>query len=717
MKSLLRTLLVTWAVASTAAAEPYTWHNVRIVAGGFVPGIVFSPKQPGVAYVRTDIGGFYRWDNDAHKWIPLTDWVDPDHGNYLGGESIAPDPVDANKVYCAAGMYSMQPAVMLRSSDQGRTFSVTPVPIKMGGNEDGRGVGERLNIDPNDTSVLYFGSRYDGLWKSTDASVTWHKVDTFPMKKTDGTPGNYRRAGNGISFIIFDPRSGSAGGVSKTLYAGISEKGWAPLYRSSDGGATWETIPGEPEGFIAHQGGLDSDGSLYVTLSNSAGPNGSTEGAVWKLDTATDKWSEITPVKPDAVHRFGYAGLSIDRQHVGTLVVTTANRWNPGDDVFRTTDGGKNWTPVGPTQKLDVSLSPYLFWGDPKPKEGWWMDAVAIDPFDSGHVMYGTGATIYGTHDMTALDQGQSTHWAVEADGIEETAAIDLISPPAGPSLVSGLGDVCGFVHNDLTVEPAMMMSNPIYASTRSLDFAQSKPAIMVRVGDKAGAISTDGGETWSPFAGQPADARSGSIAISADGGSIVWAAESGDVGISKDGGKSWQAVKNFPAGGRPVADRINPAVFYAVGNGQLATSSDGGATFTSGIEMDLPRNARLLAAPDVQGDLWIASGGTGLFHSTDGGAHFQRLESVASAKLLAFGKSAAGRDNPALYLAGTVGSVTAIYRSDDGGQSWLRLTDDQHQFGWLPDAIAGDARVYGRVYLGTNGRGVIYGEPDKAGE
>jgi hypothetical protein len=132
---------------------------------------------------------------------------------------------------------------------------------------------------------------------------------------------------------------------------------------------------------------------------------------------------------------------------------------------------------------------------------------------------------------------------------------------------------------------------------------------------------------------------------------------------------------------------------------------------------MDLPRNARLLAAPDVQGDLWIASGGTGLFHSTDGGAHFQRLESVASAKLLAFGKSAAGRDNPALYLAGTVGSVTAIYRSDDGGQSWLRLTDDQHQFGWLPDAIAGDARVYGRVYLGTNGRGVIYGEPDKAGE
>jgi photosystem II stability/assembly factor-like uncharacterized protein len=261
-----------------------------------------------------------------------------------------------------------------------------------------------------------------------------------------------------------------------------------------------------------------------------------------------------------------------------------------------------------------------------------------------------------------------------------------------------------------------MMMSNPIYSSTRSLDFAQGKPAMMVRVGDKAGAISMDGGQTWAPFAGQPADARNGSIAISTDAASIVWAAENGDVGVSKDGGQSWQAVKNFPAGGRPVADRVNPALFYAVGDGRLATSSDGGATFTAGMEMDLPRNARLLAAPDAQGDLWISADDAGLFHSTDGGEHFQKVESVAGARHLGFGKSVAGRDNPALYLAGTVGSVTAIYRSDDGGLRWLRLTDEEHQFGWLPDAIAGDARVYGRVYLGTNGRGVIYGEPDKGG-
>ena len=83
----------------------YVWKNVAIGGGGFVTGIVFSPVQSGLAYARTDVGGFYRWNGLTNTWTPLTDSFPASQGNYLGGESIAADPVNANIVYAAAGMY------------------------------------------------------------------------------------------------------------------------------------------------------------------------------------------------------------------------------------------------------------------------------------------------------------------------------------------------------------------------------------------------------------------------------------------------------------------------------------------------------------------------------------------------------------------------------------------------------------------------------------
>ena len=70
---------------------------------------------------------------------------------------------------------------MLRSTNGGQTFQQTTMPFKMGGNMSGRGMGERLAIDPNDDAIIYFGARSgNGLWKSTDYGVTWSKVSNFP---------------------------------------------------------------------------------------------------------------------------------------------------------------------------------------------------------------------------------------------------------------------------------------------------------------------------------------------------------------------------------------------------------------------------------------------------------------------------------------------------------------------------------------------------------
>ena len=158
--------------------------------------------------------------------------------NYLGIESIAPDPVDANKVYAAVGTYTQAWAgngAILRSNDQGNTWEVTDMVIKMGGNENGRSNGERLAVDPNQTKVLFFGSRRNGLWKSEDAAVTWKKVESFPIKED--------QAGLGIPFVVFDAKSGQKGKPTPVIYAGISRSKDATLYGAPTPGRPGKRFP------------------------------------------------------------------------------------------------------------------------------------------------------------------------------------------------------------------------------------------------------------------------------------------------------------------------------------------------------------------------------------------------------------------------------------------------------------------------------------------
>jgi xyloglucan-specific exo-beta-1,4-glucanase len=314
---LILKLFVVWtprvAMAEEIKVEAYDWRHVEILAGGFVPGIVFSEKTPGLAYCRTDIGGAYRWDVDRKEWVPLMDWAGPRQYNLMGIESIAIDPVDSRKVYFAAGMYSGGKAAILRSSDQGRTYDILDVPFPMGGNENGRGMGERLAIDPNQTGTLYFGSRYDGLWVSKDSANTWTKVNGFPFQ---GIARRMRSGGAGISFVIFDPTSGVSGSATRTIFAGVADRSDANLYRSDDAGLSWNKVAGQPgAGLLPRHGVLDSvSGVLYVTYGNGVGPNGVTDGALWRLDLKSGAWTNVSPLIPGAAGAgsFGYGGLSLD---------------------------------------------------------------------------------------------------------------------------------------------------------------------------------------------------------------------------------------------------------------------------------------------------------------------------------------------------------------------------------------------------------------------
>jgi hypothetical protein len=117
----------------------------------------------------------------------------------------------------------------------------------------------------------------------------------------------------------------------------------------------------------------------------------------------------------------------------------------------------------------------------------------------------------------------------------------------------------------------------------------------------------------------------------------------------------------------------------------------------------------RLYAMPGREGDLWLAAY-HGLYRAGDG-RPFERLAGVAEIHAFGFGRAAPGANEPALYLVGTVSGQYGIFRSTDGAASWQRINDDAHQWGLILQ-ISGDPKVFGRVYVGTHGRGVQYGDP-----
>src|SRR5690606_19824475 len=119
---------------------------------------------------------------------------------------------------------------------------------------------------------------------------------------------------------------------------------------------------------------------------------------------------------------------------------------------------------------------------------------------------YVTGYGLWEARDLAAIDKGDTLEWQFTNNGLEETAPLELISPPKGAHLLSALGDIGGFRHDDLFDVKGATYFDPNGGSNRSIDFAEDRPDIIVRTSDKApyGYISIDGGKSWRGFASHP---------------------------------------------------------------------------------------------------------------------------------------------------------------------------------------------------------------------
>ncbi len=731
MGKLLLALLALSACTATQASDgglAYRYASVRIGGGGYVSGLVFHPAERGLYYARTDVGGAYRWDQASGQWVSLTDWIGASDNNLLGIDSLALDPSDKDWVYLAAGTYTTPTAgnaAVLRSHDRGAHFERADLPFKLGGNELGRGNGERLAVDPHDGRVLFLGSRDAGLWRSDDHGARWSKAEGFPAVATSlaATATNrWRPQSIGIVFVVFEPASGRPGAPTPVLYAGVSTRETS-LFRSTDGGRSWSAIAGQPTGLRPSHMHRASDGSYVLSYGDEPGPDTMSDGAVWRWQPAGNHWTDITPISSKSTPSgFGWGDVAVDPSNPKVLIASTHHRYEPHDVLFRSTDGGKHWSEIFARSSFDYAEAPWTSSHTPH-----WMTTVAIDPFDADHVMFVTGYGIWASRDMRGFDKGGIVHWWFQDRGLEEVVPLGLISPPQGAHLLSAVGDLDGFRHDDLNVAPLQFKPQPRYANGESIDYAERRPSLIVRSGRLRqpfgsavrAAWSEDGGEHWQAFAGEPPEGEgAGSIAVAADGVAVVWApSDARHVYVTRDHGQHWQASQGLGERMRVLADRIDARRFYAFSpqTGSLFSSNDDGASFVPipgefGHAAHGHGEVQLEASPVKAGVLWLTARDLPLLRGDDQGHLLQRLPGITSVDAFGFGKPGSGSE-PTMFVAGLCQGQQGIFRSVDGGQRWQRIDDDAHRYGHI-GLLSGDPRVFGRFYAATSGRGLIYGEP-----
>jgi hypothetical protein len=709
----------------TSGTSGFSWESVNTQGMGYVTGLVAHPLAPNDIYVRTDVGGAYRFDRANQYWVPLLDQYGRLESEIYGVESIATDPTDIDTVYLAAahgrtitGSTVFSPAEVLVSHDRGTTWSDTglaPQALYIGANDDYRGTtGERLAVDPNQPSVVYFGSRQNGLWRGIDTSVpplkTWSQVG-------GGLPAS--TASPGVSFVLFDPNAGVTGtGATRNLYAGVYGSG---VWASVDGGVSWSQTGSNTNPARA---ALATDGTLFVTF---GGDEGGTTGGVGRYKGG--QWTDVTPLGNGK----SYSGVSSDPSNPAVVMVAV----NGNMQIFRSTDQGNSWSAISVGS---FSYQPQYY---PAGAGMWGNAALAIDPANPKRVWQTNGYGVIETDDITAA----STVWTWQMSNLEELVVQKIKVPPvaAGADLFSAVADMVGFRYASRDVVPQATIDSFLYvAQGTGITYCGSQPQNAAFVGwDETNAsapmsgITSDNGLTWKPIP-NTAPGVAGKIGMASDSAlNMVWAPSNANPQYTRDGGATWQPALHD---GAPLAaswqlsnlwwtgdvlapDLVAPGTFYYFDNGSFYYSTDGGATWTLG-NTTWPQdphwviNVSIVPNPVKAGDVWMSFAPNSdqpwtypLLHSTDGGKTFSAMSTLASANYVALGKGATAAA-PFLYVHGRVPGATAdaIYKSEDLGATWIQISDPARmQFGEI-NALEGDMRTQDLVYVGNGGRGIFYG-------
>jgi uncharacterized protein (TIGR03437 family) len=408
---------------------------------GRINAIVSDPRNPKILFIGASEGGIWKSTDGGVNFTPLTD-SQPS----LAIGALAIDPSNPDTIYAGTGGETYG-AGFLKSSDAGATWKNYPGPfVGPYGSDNYFGGGARIlavAVSPTDSNLVLaalwrWPMTQAGIFRSTDAGVTWNQVLAGPGKDVQFLPGSSTR-------------------VFATM-ASYYTSSAAGLYQSTDAGQTWAPVTGSgatplPAGNNVSEFRLATSASPPYTIYVSVELNNTTPTRIYRSTDTGASWSLVSTA-PNAC----CTTLIVDPVDAN-LVIGGAIGGNPLTDVYRSTDAGVTWTDIsGVAQGYDhavhadarglyfapdgsafyVGCDAGIFkTGDPHISVPVWTPlngSLTITEFYPSFGLHPTDPTIMvgGTQDNGTINLGSSKAWAQSTCGDAGWSAID----PSDPSVM-----------------------------------------------------------------------------------------------------------------------------------------------------------------------------------------------------------------------------------------------------------------------------------------
>lgn len=695
-----------------ALAVDYEDSNILYI----VCGIYNQPQ--GTLCISKDLGKTFQYK-------PVPTMV---HGNLSGrgtGLRLIVDPSDRNTLYFAS-----QKGGLLRSRDLGDSWEKLPVP------ED---YTTFVWVDPAGSTIVVGTAGYTtrisdrerghSLYISYDRGVSFDKLEMPMNQPSDDAKMNglvaHRYAFDGKYFYC------TLGSTGKTNY--IVDLGY-----SCD---TGDLLDGRVVRYAYRQGKLGA-------------------------------YEEITP--HDGLHPadkplpYGFGGISICAAKPGMLAVSSLSRdRSDGDCIYVSYDSGESWKKVLhglEVGRMDFRTSYMLPEHNGNHNLIHWLSDVKINPGNPDELWFNSGTGVFVTENLTH----ETAVFHDQCKGIEETVHLNVYGPVKGDvKLLDIVGDLGGFAFRNLDVPCKNSFADENgnrYITCINADLSDDNPNIGIVTArgnwtgrTKGGLITTaDGFETIQripmPFGQTPVidealheiekpNVNPGWVAMSPDGMNIIWSVAEGirlpynKVIVSHDGGKSFAPVcftSEHESFFKAYSDRTDNSLFYGFDEkGNVYLSRDGGASFgiiKNGADIwqgtdfgliDTANKTEVRAVAGESGLFYVAAGVNGLWKMK----YDSQKDSISMEKLSKEGdaiyrmglgigekQAAFGKDNLTIYFNGNIDGVYGFYRSLDELQSCQRINTKNQMYGEI-NSIDGDKTTFGRFFLATGSRGVLYGE------